>query len=69
MKLTIQHVSNGFILEDDEYTQVFRYEGDDTLEDTESLQEMTVSILESLGVYYSKHKKYNVIIEIKENNL
>jgi hypothetical protein len=75
----IKKVQNGFILtrldqEDMEDTvenkdYVFEYKEDITEDhDLEAVQRMLYELLEYFAIFYSKHNKKNIKIEIEENN-
>lgn len=82
MKIQIESVQNGWILTSEEewedgtphkVKQVFSYDecnsyDEDRKDKLESLEKLYWEINEQIGELHSKHKKYNINIEVEETN-
>lgn len=63
MKITIESVVNGWVLETEEGKEVFQ-EDESKEKDLVALQHLLYSVLEALGEYGSKHDQERLRIEI-----
>jgi hypothetical protein len=74
-ELDIEKVSNGYIVtewdENEEGEQIDRQtvieEPDTETGELEAMQNLLWFVCETFGVYYSKHNKRNLVIEIQDN--
>jgi hypothetical protein len=74
-ELDIERLSNGYVItewvENDEGKQIDRQtvieEPDTETGELEAMQNLLWFVREAFGVYYSKHNKRNLVIEIKDN--
>jgi hypothetical protein len=74
-ELDIERVSNGYVItewdENDEGEQIDRQtvieEPDTETGELEAMQNLLWFIMEVFGVYYSKHNKRNLVVEIQDN--
>ena len=71
-KLEIKKISNGYILkgrfDDGEIVTTHIIEEEDEEDsDLEAMEKLLWEVKEYFGIYYSKHNKKNLVIEIQKN--
>jgi len=70
-ELNIKKIDNGYLLTtagEDTHEYVFQERDEDEDNDLETVREMLYQVLEHFAIFYSKHNKKNIKIEIEETN-